>query len=78
MSDVATRASGANPVRNGGYVFCACPSNPLPGTNTSRVDGNLQGETLREYKNPAISGVNGVVTNGYLDTRFDETNYYGT
>lgn len=78
MADVVTRASGANPIKNGGYVVCACPANPLYGTSTSNVDGNLQTETLREYHNPPVSGVNGVVTDGPLDIRFDDYKYYTT
>jgi hypothetical protein len=67
MSDVYTRADNTKDIKNGGFVISACP-----------VFGNSQSEELDYYKNPPVSGVNGVTDNGYLDTRFDDTQYYSS
>jgi hypothetical protein len=66
MTDVVKKAKTANDVKNGGAVTSACP-----------VFGNIHDEDLPYYKNPPVSGVNGVTTNQW-DNRFDDTQYYST
>lgn len=65
MTDVMTRCSGNAPVNNGSVIFSASPNFKRYVDDEPEIN-----------RTTAISGYNGTTTNGYLDTRFDDPDYY--
>lgn len=65
MTDVVTRCSGNAPVNNGSVIFSATPG--FKRFVSDEPDIN---------RPTPISGYNGATTNGYLDTRYDDPQYY--